>query len=308
MHNHSPLGDIPVFALYGETTQWPTPDLLHCESIAERSRLHDWHIRAHRHADLVHLLVLYEGEVELELEGSTRQTEAPLAIVVPPLCIHGFRFSPTIQGHILTLAAPLVDHLTKVLPEASRTWRRASVQPLPSGGASQRLMELVRHIDGEYRRPASGRDALLGALIQALTIEASRLAIGSSDNGSSDNGNSTTPHQRSRHHLRRFEALVEESFRHQPNIEELAAQLELSSAHLNSICRQQAGTSALALLHQRLLLEARRELTYTNLTIAQVSDGLGFSDPAYFTRFFKRLTGVSPSNFRKRQQRSPGHY
>lgn len=300
MNQHS-LSAIPVFALYGETGHWPTPDLLHCESIAERSRLHDWHIRAHRHVDLVHLLVLYEGEVELELEGAAHQTSAPLVIVVPPLCIHGFRFSPCIQGHILTLAAPLVEYLTRVLPDASRIWRQASAQPLPDGGASQRLLELVRHIDSEYRRPATGRDALLGALIQALTIEASRLAIGAHDNTSV-----TTAHQRSRQHLRRLEVLIEASFRQQPGVEELAAQLELSSTHLNSICRQQAGASALNLLHQRLVLEARRELTYTNLTIGQISDGLGFSEPAYFTRFFKRLTGTSPRDFRKRQHRNPG--
>ena len=40
---------IPVFKLYGDGADWPTPDLLHCESIAARSRLHDWEIGAHRH-------------------------------------------------------------------------------------------------------------------------------------------------------------------------------------------------------------------------------------------------------------------
>lgn len=62
-----------------------------------------------------------------------------------------------------------------------------------------------------------------------------------------------------------------------------------------------ANRSALQLLHERLLLEAKRQLTYTNMTIGQVADLLGFSEPAYFTRFFKRLTGLSPRDFRLRQ-------
>jgi AraC family transcriptional activator of pobA len=43
--NKSPNTAVPVFKLYGETTAWPTPDLIHCESIPERSRLHDWEIK-----------------------------------------------------------------------------------------------------------------------------------------------------------------------------------------------------------------------------------------------------------------------
>ena len=47
-----------------------------------------------------------------------------------------------------------------------------------------------------------------------------------------------------------------------------------------------------------VLLEAKRELGYTTLQVRQIADGLGFTDPAYFTRFFQRLTGQSPSAWR----------
>ena len=60
MHKASAAA-VPVFKLYGETAVWPTPDLLHCESIPERSRLHDWEIKPHRHGDLVQLLYLQGG-------------------------------------------------------------------------------------------------------------------------------------------------------------------------------------------------------------------------------------------------------
>lgn len=53
---------VPVFKLYGETSAWPTPDLIHCESIPERSKLHGWEIKPHRHSDLVQLLYVQAGK------------------------------------------------------------------------------------------------------------------------------------------------------------------------------------------------------------------------------------------------------
>jgi len=294
----SGLEAVPIFALYGEIEHWPTPDLLHCESIAERSRLHDWRIQPHRHADLMHLLVLRSGDISLELEGQRQRFKAPLAIVVPPMTIHGFHFSENIDGHILTLAAPLVERLEAALPEQARVWRRPSAQPLPQGEAHGHLTTLIEHIDSEYRRPAQGRDSLLGALVQALTIEASRLAVGDGSRATK-RGDSDRSHR----HLTRYQTLIETQFRRQPGIADLAQELDLSAAHLNTLCRRLTGRSALMMLHERLLLEAKRELTYTNLTIAQVADGLGFSEPAYFTRFFKRMTGLAPRAFRQRQRR-----
>lgn len=61
-----------------------------------------------------------------------------------------------------------------------------------------------------------------------------------------------------------------------------------------------AGRSAQQLLHERVLLEAKRHLTYTNMTIGQVAERLGFKEPAYFTRFFKRSVKLTPKAFRQR--------
>ena len=55
-------------------------------------------------------------------------------------------------------------------------------------------------------------------------------------------------------------------------------------------------------LIQRLLLEARRNLVYTRMSIGQLSDRLGFTDPTYFARFFKRLSGQTPNGFRRSAQ------
>lgn len=290
---------VPVFKLYGETQHWPTPDLLHCESIPKRSQLHDWRIRPHRHADLVHILFIAHGSVELELEGTHHQLQSASAIVVPAMTIHGFRFSPDVQGHIITLAKPLADHLHTLMGESS-TLKKADFYSLLQPNRAERIATLVSQIDQEYRQPAPGRHSLLEALTQALVVELSRLCAYT---GRMAKRYGPRQSDKGRQHLEHYQALIEAHYREQPSIEQLAELIGVSSAHLNLLCRQLAGRSALQLLHERLLLEAKRQLTYTNMTIGQVSDSLGFSEPAYFTRFFKRNTTLSPRDFRARQSR-----
>ncbi|WP_417420600.1 helix-turn-helix domain-containing protein [Halomonas sp.] len=58
--------------------------------------------------------------------------------------------------------------------------------------------------------------------------------------------------------------------------------------------------SARQVLHEHILLEAKRQLTYINMTTSQIVDNLGFSELAYFTCFFKRNTAMAPREFRQR--------
>ena len=74
----------------------------------------------------------------------------------------------------------------------------------------------------------------------------------------------------------------------------------MARTNFAAIAQTLAGKTALRLIHERLLLEARRELIYTTRPISTIADSLGFADPGYFTRFFKRLSGLSPKDFRRR--------
>ena len=286
MHKAS-VAAVPVFKLYGETAAWPTPDLIHCESIPERSRLHDWEIKPHRHGDLVQLLYLQGGSAELEVEGVVSHVQQPALQVVPALSVHGFRFSRDVQGHVLSLALPLVEQLGAVLD--SPPLARAACYP---AGEQQRYLDaLFDSIAEEYSTQQPGRELMLQSLISALLVWVGRRsqALAHAETQGQDRG---------REHLQRFTRLLESHFREHRPIEQYASELGISAAHLNALCRRLAGQSALQLINQRLLLEAKRSLVYTAMTINQVSDSLGFSEPAYFSRFFKRGCGLSPKAFR----------
>ncbi|MGF6691887.1 AraC family transcriptional activator of pobA [Metapseudomonas resinovorans] len=283
-HAHAP---VPVFKLYGETTAWPTPDLIHWESIESRSRLHEWEIKPHQHGDLVQLLYVRSGRAELEVEGQVNRVDCASLQVVPTLCVHGFRFSDDVDGHVLTLALPLVEQVAGLLNS------QALLTPacFAAGDSQPYLDTLFEAISREYAQQAPGRELMLQSLISVLLVWIGRRSLEQSQSEAQQQ-------DRGRLHLQAFTHELEQHFREHLSIEQYAQRLGISAAHLNALCRRLAGQSALQMINQRLLLEAKRCLVYTAMTINQVSDSLGFSEPAYFSRFFKRGTGQSPKAFR----------
>jgi AraC-like DNA-binding protein len=99
--------------------------------------------------------------------------------------------------------------------------------------------------------------------------------------------------------IARFREDVEAGFRSHLKVAEYARQLGLTPGHLTVRCRAGLGRSASRVIRDRLVLEARRQLLYTDTPVASIAEALGFADPSYFTRFFTRETGRSPSAFRR---------
>jgi AraC family transcriptional regulator, transcriptional activator of pobA len=77
-----------------------------------------------------------------------------------------------------------------------------------------------------------------------------------------------------------------------------ARTLGISAGHLNRIARRRTGMTVQGLIAQRLVDAARRDLVFTPTPIQTIAYALGFADPAYFNRFFRRQTGLTPGAFR----------
>lgn len=92
--------------------------------------------------------------------------------------------------------------------------------------------------------------------------------------------------------------LLEKHFRIQHQVTFYAAAFALTPKRLNEITREKIGKTVTELLHDRLVLEAKRNLSFSNKSIKEISYELGFEDPAYFSRFFKNHAGVGPQEFR----------
>lgn len=293
-----PAKAVPVYKLYGEMEAWPAGDMVHWESIAARSSLHNWHINPHRHVGLFQLLFLEQGRARVQLDDSRHRMHGGQILAVPPSCIHGFHFERNAVGCVITIACPLMQKLLAGIDGGLLQLSRPRMHALADDAESRHLHLLFDAFAREYRERGAFRNALMETLLTALLIGLSRhLVPQPSGQGGLHAGR----------HFARFCELVDQWYgKHYP-VPRYADALGITAAHLNLLCRQAAGRSALELIHDRLLLEAKRSLVYTSMSVAEVSYAVGFSDPAYFTRFFKQRVGVGPKSFRRdAEQRNAG--
>lgn len=82
---------------------------------------------------------------------------------------------------------------------------------------------------------------------------------------------------------------------------EYAGLLFITPNHLNALCKASVGKSAGEMIRDRLLLEAKRMLANSAMSVSEIAYDLRFEDNAYFSRFFKKYTGHTPEEFRKTQ-------
>lgn len=281
---------LPSYSLYGEQGRAADIEWLHCESIAERSRLHDWEIRPHRHELLYQILFIRRGKAALALESERTDVRGPCVVMVPALAVHGFHFSSDVDGVVVTV---LEQHVRRLL--ASEVGLQDRLLPLRHHGlerhAAAEIGMAVRALRTEYLGTAAWRALSIDAALLRLLLALGRHLPGTNE--------SPAPHgERALEHVRRFRVLVEARFREQPALSSCAAELGITPTQLNRVCQQVLGHGALGVLHARLVLEAQRELAYTNLSVKQIAFDLGFTDAGYFTRFFQRRTGSAPTTWR----------
>jgi AraC family transcriptional activator of pobA len=100
--------------------------------------------------------------------------------------------------------------------------------------------------------------------------------------------------------FKKFKHLVETQFEKNIPISQYASQLNISSHYLNALVKAVCGKTSTEIIKERTILEAQQLLHFSELTISQIADQLGFEDSSYFARFFKKQVGLSPFDFRKR--------
>ncbi|MEL7232995.1 MAG: AraC family transcriptional regulator, partial [Chloroflexota bacterium] len=92
--------------------------------------------------------------------------------------------------------------------------------------------------------------------------------------------------------------LIDLHFMQKQRVREYAAMLGVTPGHLTDTTNEKLGMSAGHLIQRRVLLEARRLLTYSEENVGEIAFKLNFTDPSYFARYFRRETGQSPTTFR----------
>ncbi len=107
-----------------------------------------------------------------------------------------------------------------------------------------------------------------------------------------------TPEKPGNNKVGLFKQLINEHYLSRWHLKDYASRLSISPNYLNALCKKQEGRTAIALIQERLLLESKRMLFATDLTIKEIAYTLHFDDVPYFNRFFKNKTGLTPLSYR----------
>ncbi|MGY4537817.1 AraC family transcriptional activator of pobA [Mucilaginibacter sp. UYNi724] len=214
-----------------------------------------------------------------------------------------FYFTVPQQIHLKEESTPVKGYIAgfteKFLSlEENRMLRQLPVIQNPAGAHELALNEahvgyisdVMRKMTDEYKTGGAWQNQMLASWLRVLVIYLSRIYT-------EQFGESKI----TKNHclLKNFQELIGENHTQLHDVAAYANLLNLTPGYLNDVVKQQSGKTAISHIHNRLVVEAKRKLLHTDLSVKQVADELGFEDAAYFNRFFKRLTESTPIAFRQ---------
>ncbi len=283
---------IERFFLYGEPPSAWDERLLHIETIAARSARYDWRIGPHVHGALHQLLFVAKGKVAAIAEDTLARHRAPVLIVVPAGTVHGFGFEPGTEGYVVSITDDVLQDFARREAGIGRLFE----VPMTLACARSAVGELAQQFAAfaqEFDRAGPGRALALEGWLAVVLARVLRLSQAFERTFDADL-------RRRRALVARFRELIDRSLGESKTVAEYAAALHVSESQLRKACLSIAQQSPIKLVHGRILIEAKRQLLYTSKPVSEIAYALGFDDPAYFTRFFSRRTGMSPRAYRAR--------
>ncbi|MCW5906423.1 MAG: helix-turn-helix domain-containing protein [Chitinophagales bacterium] len=249
----------------------------------------------HRHS-FYQILFITKGKGKHRIDFETHTVKPMQVHFLAPGQIHNWKFSPDADGYIINFDGSFITsvchnpHFLNEFPFFNSITNR-SVLELKKDAQPQ-VTNLMNSMMSEFRGEQDYRNDSLRALLLQLLITLARHC----------KPDTKTPAARYNYVLiRNFENLIEQNFRSKKLPKEYAALLFITPNHLNALCKSTVGKSAGEMIRDRVLLEAKRLLANSAMTIAEVAYYLQFEDNAYFSRFFKKYTGHTPEEFRKMQ-------
>ncbi|CUX82395.1 MAG: AraC family transcriptional regulator [Roseibaca calidilacus] len=261
------------------------PKRLRLVPISKLTNAPKWQLETMRALQEPLFLWFTAGQGRITLGGSTRGFHPHNAIFIPPGTMYGFQSVTRAQGVALHMGDPKgLD-----LPDAPLHMRlRESTQ---HSEVAQIIDAIQRELEGGQAYAERAARHQIGLL--AIWLERQRSSAGDdSPRGlSSRNANERL--------TARYAALLERQFGSALNVSDYAQALGVTPTHLTRACRASCGRSALQLLQERRLFEARRLLTETDVPVQDIARNLGYSTPGYFSRAFAARTGKPPSAYRK---------
>lgn len=249
-------------------------------------------LNPHRH-NYFELFWIEKGGGSLSVDFDTYEIKPPMILLFSPGRVHAWNPSETPAGFVIRFGADFFASDSQDTAELSEMHIFYSIGGDPvlylDGEQNGQFEILTRAVFREFCVEDLERATALRSYLRLWLICAKRIA-----EQKRPQQNQTTAF----YLTRRFLTLVEQDYQKNLSVKDYAGRLKVSAAHLSATVKQNMNKTAGAIIHERLLIEAKRLLLYSELTVSDIAFHLNFEDPSYFARFFRKHNGSTPTDFR----------
>lgn len=241
-------------------------------------------MRSYAHRDDYYIVaILTDGSAALEVDFERIELKAGEIMIVSPCQVHG---KP--EGEVWCADGWMLAFTPEFLCEGEmRALDEYSISPHPLNPGEDVVNDLVTLCSMFEKNSADTKIA--GAIAMAIK-KIVLSAAGNAEKGVMCRYKSITLS---------FRKLLDKNLVQEKSPAAYASMLNISEVYLNEAVKGTTGLSVGAYLRARVIVEAKRLLTYTSMTAKEVAYSLGYEDYAYFSRFFRKYVGVSPSGYTK---------
>lgn len=243
----------------------------------------------HTH-DFYLIVYVEKGSGQHTIDFKTYEIQPNQLFFLSPGQVHNWELSNDIQGYTFFFET---QFFTAMYPQRLFEYPFFhTLQHRPELHFEQPMEELSHLFEGAFRGYTSDpslQDGMLQAYLYLILEHAQR-------HYKSEQISELQGHYRK---IRQFEELVNQYFIQDREVRSFAQRMHLSPNYLNAICKTYLNKTASQLIQERVLVEAQRLLTHTSMSIKEISYHLHFKDTSYFSRFFRKMTGHSPLEFKQ---------
>lgn len=236
------------------------------------------------------------GHVRMMVDFNRVEAEGASMFCVLPGQVHQGLLMKAVSGWFAAVKVDLVPDTVRAVFEETLT----EIEPLPVEEKWMDLLdrsaELLNKCCTDEMFSAQQVNLVIRSLLNAFTEMFAFIYI-------QNIGPEISNESRSLQLTRAFRILVRKNFKTMKSPSDYAGLLNISRSYLTEVIREITGKSAQYWIHQEILIEAKRTLFFTRLTVKEIAYELGYSDHAYFTRLFSKLEGKPPSEFRDTSQK-----
>ncbi len=250
----------------------------------------------HRHDDFYEILFITQGEGVYTIDMQDYAIKPFTIFFVSPGQIHELVLSEDVQGFIFLFTSSFY-HFNKTDPyklfELPFFYNLAQETPplyLENEAERQSFIDLFKKAIQENQLKLADNEEVIRALLDLVLIQSKRIYPVHVTEESTHKG---------RILVKRFKQLIEEKCQENLSVKGYAELLKITANHLSETVKNITGRTSTDLINDRMIMEIKRYLTHTDLGVSEIAYKLNFADQSYFSKYFKKLTEVSPLEFRR---------